>query len=407
MKFERLIAKRFLQKGEGNFTRPLVNIATYSIAMGVLVIIMSVSILRGFQNEITQKVVGFGSHIVVKPFESQNNFYEHQPISIDQNLVSKIENIEGVKHVQFFAQKGGMVKTDDQIHGIIFKGVGQNFDSTFFKINLKEGRLFDFSSDKASNEVIVSQRFSDKMQLKIGDKVRTYFWAGDNYRARAFEIVGIYSTDLTEFDEKFVVGDMRHLQKINGWDSSQIAGYEVLVNNFDKLDQVAEQVYNQIDNSLTISTIVEDNPDMFSWLELLNTDIVLILVVMILVCIVSVISALLIMIFEKTSMIGLLKTMGATNTSIRKIFLYKSAGIILKGLVIGNAIALILCELQDKLHIIKLDRESYHMSAVPIDLNPWIFVVLSVGTAIVCLLALLIPSSYIANIRPAKAIKVE
>lgn len=407
MKFERLIAKRFLQKGEGNFTRPLVNIATYSIALGVLVIIMSVSILRGFQNEITRKVVGFGSHIVVKPFESQNNFYEHQPLAVDRDMVSRIEGIEGVRHVQFFAQKGGMVKTDEQIHGIVFKGVGRDFDSTFFKTNLKDGRLFDFSADKASNEIIVSQRFSDKMKLKIGDKVRTYFWGGDNYRARAFTIVGVYSTDLTEFDEKFIVGDMRHIQKINGWDSSQTVGYEILVDDFDNLDRIANDVYDRIDNSLTISTIVEDNPDMFSWLSLLDTDIALILVVMMLVCIVSVISALLIMIFEKTPMIGLLKTMGATNGSIRRIFLYKSAGIIVKGLLIGNALALLLCELQDKLQIVKLDSESYHMSAVPIDLNPWIFVVLSAGTAAVCLLALLLPSSYIANIRPAKAIKVE
>lgn len=407
MKFERLIAKRFLQKGEGNFTRPLVNIATYSIALGVLVIIMSVSILRGFQNEITRKVVGFGSHIVVKPFESQNNFYEHQPLAVDRDMVSRIEGIEGVRHVQFFAQKGGMVKTDEQIHGIVFKGVGRDFDSTFFKTNLKDGRLFDFSADKASNEIIVSQRFSDKMKLKIGDKVRTYFWGGDNYRARAFTIVGVYSTDLTEFDEKFIVGDMRHIQKINGWDSNQTAGYEILVDDFDNLDRIANDVYDRIDNSLTISTIVEDNPDMFSWLSLLDTDIALILVVMMLVCIVSVISALLIMIFEKTPMIGLLKTMGATNGSIRRIFLYKSAGIIVKGLLIGNALALLLCELQDKLQIVKLDSESYHMSAVPIDLNPWIFVVLSAGTAAVCLLALLLPSSYIANIRPAKAIKVE
>ncbi len=407
MKFERLIARRFLQKGEGNFTRPLVNIATYSIALGVLVIIMSVSILRGFQNEITQKVVGFGSHIVVKTFESQNNFYEHLPVTADRQLVSRIGDIKGVKHVQLFAQKGGMVKTDDQIHGIIFKGVDRNFDSTFFKINLKEGSLFSFPADRASNEIIVSQRFSDKMRLKIGDKVRTYFWAGDNYRPRAFSIVGIYSTDLTEFDEKFIVGDMRHIQKINGWDSSQVAGYEILVNNFDNLDQIAGNVYDQIGNSLTVSTIVENNPDMFSWLSLLDTDIVLILAVMILVCIVSVISALLIMIFEKTPMIGLLKTMGATNASIRKIFLYKSAGIITKGLIAGNAIALLACELQDKFHIVKLDSDSYHMAAVPIDLNPWIFVILSAGTATVCLLALIIPSSCVAGILPAKAIKVE
>jgi lipoprotein-releasing system permease protein len=245
------------------------------------------------------------------------------------------------------------------------------------------------------------------MQIGIGDKVPTYFWQNNNYRARAFKVVGIYSTDLTEFDERYVIGDMRQIQRINGWDSNQVQGYEVFVSDFGKLDRVALQVYSMLGSFLTVRTVKEENPETFSWLDLLNANIFLILSVMALVCVVAVISALLIMIFEKTPMIGLLKTMGATNASIRKIFIYKSAGIIAKGVLAGDAIALAICLLQDKFKIVKLDSESYNMSAVPIDLNPWIFVAVSLVIAVVCILALLIPASYIARIHPAKAVKTE
>lgn len=407
MSFERLIAERFLSKDKSSFSRPLIRISTYSIALGVMVVVIAMAILRGFQNEITRKIVGFGSHIVVTPFESANNYYEQLPVVADSAVVATINAVEGVRHVQFFATKGGMVKTSDKIHGIIFKGIGQNFDSTFFKENMKEGRLFNLNSEKPANEVVVSQRFAEKMQLSVGGKVPTYFWQGGNYRARAFKIVGVYSTDLTEFDERFVIGDIRQIQRINGWDSNQVQGYEVFVEDFEKLDQVSEQLYETLGSFLTVRTVKQENPEIFSWLDLLNANIFLILGVMMLVSVVAVISALLIMIFEKTSMIGLLKTLGATNTSIRRIFVYKSVGIITKGVLLGDAIALVLCVLQDKFKIVKLDSESYHMSSVPIDLNPWIFVFVSLVMAVVCVLALLIPASYIARVSPAKAVKTE
>ncbi|MBQ6725268.1 MAG: ABC transporter permease [Bacteroidales bacterium] len=407
MNYERLIAKRFLSKDKGNFSRPLIRISTCSIALGVMVVVIAVAVLKGFQNEITRKIVGFGSHIVVMPFESANNYYQQLPLVADEATVNTIRSVDGVSHVQFFASKGGMVKTKDKIHGIIFKGIGSDFDSTFFKENMKEGRLFDLNGDSPSNEVIVSQRFAEKMLLDIGDKVPTYFWQDNNYRARAFKIVGIYSTDLTDFDERFVIGDMRQVQKINGWDSNLVQGYEVFVNDFDNLDHVAADVYSMLGSFLTVRTVKEENPDTFSWLDLLNANIYLILGIMMLVCVVAVISALLIMIFEKTSMIGLLKTMGATNSSIRKIFVYKSMGIIAKGVLIGNAIAFALCVLQYKFAIVKLDSESYHMSSVPIDLDPWIFVIVSVVMAVACVLALLLPASYIARVSPAKAVKTE
>lgn len=417
MKFERLIAHRFLHTRQQSpdtqsYSGSLVRIATWSIALGVLVMIMSVAILRGFQRDIRQKVVGFGSHIVVKS-QFVGNGYEVEPVSTQRDALQRILTIPEVRHVQFFAEKGGMIKTDDQIHGIMFKGVDAKFDTSFFASNMVEGRLFRFNNADdsgliaPSNEVVVSKTIANKLRLNIGDKIKTYFWQGTNYRARAFQIVGIYNTDLSEFDEHYVVGDIRQVQRLNQWDDTLVAGYELLVDDFDKLPTVANKVAVVCDYDLIVTTIDQQNPALFAWLDLLNSNIVLILAVMAVVCVVAIISALLIMIFEKTSMIGILKTLGANNRHIRGIFLLKSAEIIGKGLIVGNAIALVLCLLQQHFQILRLDSESYYMSYVPVDINPWYFILISVGTMAVCLTALLLPASFIAKIQPAKTIRVE
>ncbi len=384
----------------------MVTIATCSIALGVLVMVMSVCILRGFQGEIRQKVVGFGSHIIVKGY-AMGNTYEEQPISNQRPEVQRILNTPGVKHLQFFADKGGMIKTEDQIHGIIFKGVDSGFDTTFFAGNLVEGSLFSFPEDKPSNEIVVSQTVANKLHLTIGDKVRTYFWQGTTYRARAFEVCGIYNTDLADFDEHYIVGDLRQVQRLNEWDSTMVAGYEVLVDDFAHLDNISQLILQQLGYDLTLTTIVEQNPALFSWLDLLDSNIFLIITIMMLVCIVSIVSALLIMIFEKTSTIGILKALGTDNKGIRNIFLIKSASIIGKGILLGDIVALILCLVQKHFHLIHLDSASYSMDYVPIALNGWIFVAISIGTIAVCLLALLVPTSYISRIDPAKSIKFD
>lgn len=406
MSFERFIAKHFLPKDHNHFAGPLVEIATYSIALGVVVMIMAVSILRGFQNEISRKVVGFGSHIVVNSYQMANAF-EETPISINRPEVSKIKNLPEVRHIQYFANKGGMIKTDDQIQGFMMKGVDQGFDTTFFAENIVDGRLFRFDDSAASNEVVISKTMSDKLDIAVGDRLKTYFWQGDNYRARAFTVVGLYNTDLTAFDDIYIVGDIRQIQKINGWTDDQVAGYEILIRNFEQLDNAYESVMSTLDYDLTAQTIVMQNLSLFSWLELLDSNIVLILSIMAIVCIVSIVSSLLIMIFEKTSTIGVLKTLGATNTSIRKIFMHKALQIILKGVVIGNAAAFVLCFLQYRYKIISLDSSSYSMSTVPIDLNAGIFILVSIFTIAVCVTTLLIPTSYISKIDPAKTIKIE
>ena len=406
MKFETLITRRFLQKQQGGFSTSLVRIATWSVALGVLVMIMSVAILRGFQNEIRQKVVGFGSHIIVKS-QFIGNGYDEIPISTLRPELQEIGQLDGVKHIQFFAEKGGMIKTDDQIQGVIFKGVDQQFDSTFFSSCMQEGRLFNLQDSTASNEVVISRTLANKLHLSLDDKLRTYFWQENSYRARAFKVVGIYNTDLTDFDNHYMIGDLRQIQRLNGWDDTLVAGYEVLIDDFSKLDRLGYEVASACDYDLIVTTIRQMNPALFAWLDLLNSNIALILAVMAVVCVVAVISALLIMIFEKTSMIGLLKALGANNASIRGIFLRKSAEIVGRGLLFGNALALTLCLLQSKLHLIHLDSESYYMPYVPIDLNPWMFLLISAGTLAVCILALLIPATYIAKIDPAKTIRVE
>lgn len=406
MSFESLIAHRFLHKQAGSFSTSLVKIAIVTIALSVVVMIMSVTILRGFQHEIESKIAGFGSHIVVKS-QYVGSQYQADPISTQRPEVQRLSTIPGVQHLQFFAEKGGMIKTDSQIHGIILKGLDSHYDTTFFASNLTEGQLFHHPDSTASNEVIISSTIAAKLNLHVGDKARTYFWQGNTYRARAFTVAGIYQTDLAEFDDHYIIGDLRQVQRLNQWDDTLVAGYEIMVQNLDQLPYLTNSIISQCSYDLTARSMKEENPALFAWLDLLNNNIAFILIVMALVCAVAVISAFLIMIFEKTSMIGILKTLGANNGSIKQIFLRKSVSIIGRGLLIGNAVALILCWLQHQFKIIHLDSQSYSMSYVPIDLDPLYFIVISAGTLLCCILALLVPTAFISTIQPARSIRIE
>ena len=406
MRFERFVTRRFLPRERNSFSTPLVDIAVCSIALGVLVMVMAVSILLGFQNEIKDKVVGFGSHIVVTGIE-QNDGYMATPIERDRPVFAVLESHNGVEHIQFYAEKGGMVKTAESIHGMILKGVDANYDTTFFASNLVKGRMFSLADTVPSNEVIVSQSIASKLCLGIGDKLPTYFWQDNNYRARAFTIAGIYNTDMMEFDDHYVLGDLRQVQRLNNWNPNLVEGCEIKLRDFGRLPSTAQEIYNQLDYDLNLTTITEQQPSLFAWLRLLDSNIVLILTVMAVVCVVAIVSSLLIMIFEKTQTIGILKTMGCRDSSIRKIFMLKAATIIMKGVVIGDAVALLLSALQTRFHLVSLDSESYSMSFVPVYINGWHYVAISVGTVAVCLAALLIPATTIAKVQPAKTIRVE
>ena len=343
--FERFIANHFLSNNEDARSGSLTHIATASIAVGVLVMILSVCILRGFQREIERKITGFGAHLVVKNYDVVDD-YNSSPISRSRPEVQRIVATPGVAHLQCYAEKGGMVKTTDQIHGILFKGVDSDYDTAFFHDNLTCGRFPALTDSNASNEILISQRIADKLHLSLGDKVRTYFWQNDNYRARAFTISGIYCSDLADFDELYLVGDLRQLQRINGWTDDEVGGYEITLADFNQLPQMKQAIVEQLGYDLTLTDIREQNPALFSWLNLLNSNIWLILGIMTLVCVVAIISSFLILVFEKTSTIGILKVLGANNRSIKEIFLRKSLTIIGRGLLIGNILALLLCWLQ-------------------------------------------------------------
>ena len=390
-----------LKGADSGFTGPLSAIAVAGIALGVVVMVMAVSILRGFQADITQKVVGFGSHLTVTAYDAGGTYTE-SPVTLDSSLTAAIKGVPGVRHVQAFATKGGMVKTEEQIYGILLRGLSDHRDTAFYHACLTEGRL-----NTSPNEVLISSTIASKLKLGVGDKMRTYFWQDDSYRARAFTVSGIYNTDLTEMDELYVVGSLGTVQRLNGWDSLQAGGYEVLVDDYRHLDDIALLVSEQLPVELRLTTITQAHPALFSWLDLLNTNITLILAIMCLVSAVAIVSALLIMIFEKSATIGLLKALGATNASVRRIFLLKASGLIAGGIVIGDVVALVLSVMQSHWQLVRLDPESYSMSHVPVLVDPWVYLGISAATLAVCLLALLLPTAGISRIQPASTMKTE
>ena len=389
---------------DSGFTGPLSAIAVAGIALGVVVMVMAVSILRGFQQDITHKVVGFGSHLTVTAYDAGSTYTE-TPVDFDSGLVQRLEAVPGVRHVQTFATKGGMVKTEEQIYGILLRGLSDDCDTTFYHACLTDGHV-----NRDANEVLVSSTIASKLKLKVGDKMRTYFWQDHNYRQRAFTVGGIYNTDLTEMDELYVVGSLATVQRLNGWDTGavrQVGGYELLVDDYHRLDAIARDVETQLPIELRLTTITQAHPALFSWLDLLNTNITLILAIMCLVSAVAIVSALLIMIFEKSATIGLLKALGANNASIRRIFLMKASGLMLWGIAIGDVVALLLSLAQQHWQLVRLDPESYSMSHVPVLVDPWVYIAVSIGTLTICLLALLLPTASISRISPANTMKVE
>ena len=413
MSLEYFIAKRIhFQQGKKNVSRPAVRIATIGIALGLAVMLISVAVVIGFKNEIRNKTIGFGGHIQITNFDN-NNTYEMNPIKADKALMNKISSIDGVKHVQRFATKPGIIKTDNEFQGIVVKGIDKDFDWKFFKSNLVEGQILDVSGDTPSNKVVLSKYLANLLGLKLGDSFFTYF-IQDQVRARKFKIVGIYSTNFIEYDKLFILADMRQVQALNNWSADSFSGVEVLINDFDKLDQVGDAVYDATankfskqGNAYTAQTIKQINPQIFSWLQLLDTNVWVILILMLAVAGFNMISGLLILILERTNMIGILKSLGATDWSVRKIFLYHSFFLIAKGMLWGNVIGLSLCAIQYFTGIVPLDPQAYYVATVPVSFN-WLYIVLlNVGTLLASLLMMIGPSYLITKITPAKIIRYE
>jgi len=410
---EFFIAKRIhFQQGRKNVSRPAVRIATIGIALGLAVMIIAIAVVIGFKEQIRNKTIGFGGHIQITNFDN-NNTYEMNPIKADNALIKKVSSLDGVSHVQRFATKPGIIKTDKEFQGIVIKGIDKGFDWNFFKSNLIEGKIIDVSGDTPSNQVIISKYLTNLLGLKLGDSFYTYF-IQDRVRARKFKIVGIYSTNFIEYDKLILIADMRQVQALNDWTPDSFSGLEVLINDFNRIDEVGDAVYsitanrfNKEGSAYSTQTIKQLNPQIFSWLNLLDMNVWVILILMLAVAGFNMISGLLILILERTNMIGILKSIGATNWSIRKIFLYHSFFLIGKGMLWGNVIGLSLCAIQYFTGVVPLDPTAYYVATVPITFN-WLYIILlNAGTLAASLLMMIGPSYLITKINPAKIIRYE
>jgi lipoprotein-releasing system permease protein len=404
LNLEYFIAKRFLNKNKKNFSESIIKVSIAGIALGISVMILSVAVVTGFKQKISEKVIGFGGHIQIGNFDL-NKSIESLPIEKNLLLENKIRQIKGVKNIQVFANKAGMIKTDNQIQGFILKGVDKDYDWDFIKTNLIEGNILQINAEQKSDKVIISKFLSDKLNLKLNDKLKTYFIEDENLRGRAFFIAGIYETGLEEFDKKIIFSDISHIQKLNKWNKQSVEGYEVLINDFDKLDEIAKEVYNVTGYNLNTNTIKEIHPEIFDWLSLTDMNVIVIIIIISMISSVTMISILLILILDKTNLIGLLKAMGLINSSIRKIFIYNALYIISKGMIIGNSIALLIGIIQIKFGIFKLDEASYYLKTIPVNLNLWHILLINTGTIILCIIALMVPSYIISKITPIKAIR--
>lgn len=412
MNLEYFIAKRIhFRQDRKHVSRPAVRIAILGIAIGLTVMLLAVSIVTGFKKEIRNKTIGFGGHIQITNFDS-NNTYELTPIVLNDTLKNELAAIPGVKHIQAFATKPGIIKTNEQFQGIVLKGIDGNFDWDFFKSNLIEGDILHMS-DSLQNQAVISKHQADLFKLKLGDTFFAYFMQ-DQVRARKFTISGIYSTNFIEYDKLFILTDMRHIRQLNDWQDWEVSGYEILIHDFDKIDEIGDQVYFKTANKaqangnmLYTQTIRDINPQIFSWLDLLDINVWVILFLMLAVAGFNMISGLLILILERTSMIGILKSIGATNWSVRKIFLYHSLFLIGKGMLWGNIIGLSICAIQYFTGIIPLDPEAYYIATVPILFNWPLIIGLNIGTLLASILMMIGPSYLITKILPAKIIRYE
>jgi lipoprotein-releasing system permease protein len=403
---------RFNTEGGKQVSPPAVRLAIIGMALGLAVMILSVAIVTGFKREVGGKVTGFGSHVQITNYDS-NTSYEMHPIAVSDSLLSAVRSIPGVRHVELFATKPGIIKTDEDFQGVVLKGVDENYDWDFFRQNMQEGSVLNIQAGDVSTDIVISRYLADKLQLKNGDSFLTYF-VRDDVRARKFRIAGIYQTNFPEFDQLIVLADIKQIRRLNRWDDDMASGIEILTDDFDRLDEMTENIFDacayrqdRLGNTYYVRSIKQLNPMIFSWLDLLDMNVAIILMLMLAVAGFTMISGLLIIILERTNMIGILKAMGAGNASIRQIFLRVSFSLVLKGLFWGNIIGTGICAIQKYFSIFRLDPEVYYLSYVPVELGIGSLILLNLGTLAVTMLMLIAPSCIIARISPVKTIRFE
>lgn len=393
-------------------SRPAIRIATMGVTLGVAIMIISVCVVLGFKREVENKVMGMAGQIQVVNYEYQIDLQQH-PIVVGDSLMDAMRRIPGVTHVQRVLNQPGMIKTDESFQGVMLKGIGPDYDTTFLGEHLVEGELPHFSDTKSSNDIVISRTMSRELQLAVGSKVFAYFFDG-NVRARRFTVKGIYATHMNEFDKSIIFTDIHTTQRLAGFEKDQFTGAELSVESLEELDQTAYGVAAEVNHltdrygaHYTSPTVRDLYPGIFSWLSLLDTNVVVILILMISVAAFTMISGLLIIILERTQFIGTMKALGATNGQLRHLFQYFASFIILKGIVFGNVLAFVLIVLQLTTGLVQLDEDTYYVKTVPLQVN-WLFVgLINVGTLVVSFLVLVLPSLLVSRIQPAKSIRFE
>ena len=417
MNFPLFIARRIYSDHIGDqqkVSKPAIRIAVAGVAIGLAVMIISVCVVLGFKHTIRDKVVGFGSHIQVANFYTLQSSAIDQPVAIGDSMMNVLKRTDGVKHVQRFAMKQGILKTDNDFLGVMFKGVGPEFDSTFIHKNMVEGSIPHFSDQQSTNRILISKDMASKLRVKAGDRIFAYFIGEGGVRTRRFTISGVYQTNLAQYDKTTCFCDLYTARKLNAWTDDMVTGAELTVNDFKQLGTTANDIINRVNrtqdqygNTFSSKTIRELSPQIFSWLDLLDLNVWIILAIMTAVAVVTMISGLLIIILERTTMIGVLKALGARNSTVRHTFLWFAAFIIGKGLLIGDALALALILLQKFTGFAKLDPQTYYVDVVPVELDWTLIVALNIATMLIALFVLIAPSYLVSHIHPAKSMRYE
>jgi lipoprotein-releasing system permease protein len=405
MNTEFFITKRIAFTKGKSFSRFIIRVAVVAVALSVSVMIIAGAMITGFQKEISNKIFDFWGHIHIQKYEESSS-YEDEPISIRPSFYDSLKKINGVTHIQVFARKAGIIKTDSDIEGIVLKGIGKDFNWNLFNQYIIAGSALHGGDSSDYKKIIISQTTADRLRLKLGEKLRIFFLKENQQVGRVFTITGIYKTGLLEYDKVYALVDIAQIQRLNGWTHDEVGGFEVFINDVTHIDELGKTINEDyVGRNLTALTIKEVYPNIFDWLNLQNTNERVILILMTLVAAINMITALLILILERTNMIGILKSLGATNWSVRKIFLLFAGYIISLGLIWGNFIGIGLCLIQKYCHVIRLPEESYYISVAPINLDSFFILLINVATLIVCLLVLIIPSYLVTRIQPVKAIR--
>ena len=400
------LARRILREKGNRFAKPIIRLSVFGVALGVVIMLIAIGITAGYKQVIEDKVVSMGQHIRISHYD-RNYSFEQIPITLNDTLLGILNGNPEVVEVQPYATKVGIIKTADQVEGIVLKGVDKSFDGKQFSHNLLEGDTLHLNDTTADNHIILSKRLADKLQIKVGDKVRTYF-VQDPPRQRSFTLSGIYETGLPEYDTKFALVDLRHVQKLNDWDSQQVSGVEVLTRDYHNIDEVGEQLHHQIDINLKAETVKQIYPEIFDWIALFDTNVSVLLMITTCVCMITMMSIFFIIVLEQTRLIGIIKTLGMKTKHVVQTFLMVAGRTLFKGMLVGDAIGLGFGWLQQKTHLIKLDPDTYYVNFVPIQFNLGEVLLLNAGVFAACMLVLVIPAWIISKkISPVSAVRFD